>query len=112
MYGLLLIVDPEHPDPEIPATGNECSSTKSCVAVPVRPYVDGPVTVWLGPATALPEGIEIFSGVLDTPSGKLAVTAPEDSDSVTIDVAESNAEITISVDDPANASRVSVGVAD
>lgn len=68
MYGLLLIVDPEHPEPEIPATGSECSSTKSCVAVPVRPYVGGPVTVCLGPATVLPQGFEIFSGVVDTPT--------------------------------------------
>ena len=109
MYGLVLVVDPDNPAPEIPVTGDRCSSTGSCVAVPVRPYVDGPVALWLGPAAAMPDGIEVFSGSLDTPGGKLAITVPEESGSIAIDVGGSKVKIAIAVDDPTNVAELWVG---
>lgn len=110
MYGLVLVVDPDNPDAEVPATGDKVSRTMSCVAVPVRPYVDGPVSLWLGPSVAMPkDGIEIFSGALDTPAGRLAITVPEESGSIAIDVGKSQVEITVAVDDPTNAANVWVG---
>ncbi len=110
MYGLLLVLDPDNPDAEIPPTGNDCSSTDSCVAVPVRAYVDGPVQVWLGPSTASAAGIEVFAGFVETPSRKLAVTVPEVSEPIIVDVTGSTSKIRIVVDDPAYVTSVSVGV--
>ena len=100
MYGLVLVMDPESLAVEVPVTGNECSSTRSCVAVPIRPYVDGPVSLWLGPTEAISGGTEIFSGALDTPTGKLAITLPEESELVSINVAGAEVEISIAVDEP------------
>ena len=109
MYGLVLVVDPDNRALEIPVTGDRCSSTSSCVAVPVRPYVDGPVALWLGPAAAMPEGVEVFTGSLETPGARLAITVPEGSGSIAIDVGDSDVEITIAVDDPTNVAEVWVG---
>lgn len=112
MYGLVHVVDPDNDAADIPVSRSAgCSSTGSCVAVPVRPYVDGPVALWLGPAAAMPAGgVEIFSGSLDTPGGTLAITLPEEEGAVlALDVGERRVEITIAVDDPASAAAVWVG---
>lgn len=110
MYGLLLVVDPGNPNAEIPATGDDVSSTESCVAVPVRAYVDGPVSVWLGPSSAMPAGIEVFSGCVETPSRAIGVSVPEESWALSADVTASISMLRIVVDHPPGASRVSVGV--
>jgi hypothetical protein len=110
MYGLVLVVDPDNSAVEVPDAGDQCSSTSSCVAVPVRPYVDGPVSLWLGPSVAMGDGVEVFSGELDTPGGRLAIQVPEDDRSIAIDVGAPTAEITIAVDNPADVARVWVGV--
>ncbi|MBO9534539.1 MAG: hypothetical protein J7513_16320 [Solirubrobacteraceae bacterium] len=110
MYGLIIIADPDNKAAEIPETGRETVFTNSAVAVPVQPYVDGPVSLWLGPASEMTRKFVVFDGELECPTGRLGIELPEDDDIVAIDVPRPVMRVVISIDDLDFATSVWVGV--
>jgi hypothetical protein len=111
MYGLVLLLDPRNEDVAVPENGGRTvASTSSCVAIPVRPYVDGRVQLIFGPAAAGSE--TVFSGSVETPSGSLAFELPEENDPVlAAAIGGTHAAVVVAVDDPESPAMVWVDVA-
>jgi hypothetical protein len=101
---MLYVLDVGNKGITVPEYSNDAliGVSSSCVSVATRSEVDGDVTIILG--TELPsikdsELAEIFSGVITTPSSKIAVVTSELEKIVEIDVEHSKTKISILAED-------------
>lgn len=110
---ILFIFDPTNKDVLVPSyiDGNLTSSTETCISVGTQSYVDGETEVFLGLGEILPLNlVKIFSGQVQTLSGKIAVMTSQFQSVLELDVSRGNVQVTIGVDDVRNPGQVGVCV--
>ena len=101
--GVVFLEDLSHPDPDIPIHDEMwvVLATRSCISVPVLIDVDGECTLELSNSilnTDKKKHIEVFSGTLETPGEKLAVSTSVDDRILEIDVKNKNTQVSVWVD--------------
>ena len=85
------------------------SANRSCVSIRTIADVDGNVTVTLTsalPAGAREDGLEVFQGRIDSPSGRVAVVTSENEKLLELEVANQKANIRVVVDEEPSPSRI------
>jgi len=81
-HGLLFLCSPAGPRDHaaLPTSGRSAHALEESLAIAVRHYVDGDVTVdvWDGPAKPLPDSETVFAGILNLGGEDLMLTDTED----------------------------------
>lgn len=110
---ILFVFDPTNKDVVIPSyvNGELTAATESCVSVGTLADVDGDTEVILDIGAAVSADLErVFSGVITTPGGKVAVVTSQFQRVLELDVPIGAVDITIWTDDERNPGRVVISV--
>lgn len=112
-HAILFVLDPSSNDVTVPpyVDGELTAATSTCVSFGTRADVDGETEIVLNTSLITPADLRrAFRGVIETPSGKVAVVTSQFERILEVDVPGTLAEVSIWADDLVNPSHVTVAV--